>query len=89
MICKGNCIKKHGKNKDLVKVIKSGLVDLENEMDEISEDKIKNERLYDVGSTVKDILYGNDQIQKREGFCLIDHILFLIILNISLKNMKL
>ena len=33
------------KNKGLVNMIKSGLVDLENKIEEISEDEIKNEGL--------------------------------------------
>ena len=44
-------------------MIKSGLVDFENKIEKISEDKIENERLYDIANAVKDILYVNNQSQ--------------------------
>ena len=44
-------------------MIISGLVDLENKIEEMSEDKIENERLYDIVNAVKDILYVNNQSQ--------------------------
>ena len=40
----------------MVNVIKSGLVDLENKIEEMSEHEIENERLYGIMNTVKDIL---------------------------------
>ena len=55
--------KKLRKNNSIVNVIKSGLVDFENKIEEISEDKIENERLYDIANAVKDILYVNNQSQ--------------------------
>ena len=55
--------KKLRKNNGIVNVIKSGLVDFENKIEEISEDKIENERLYDIANAVKDILYVNNQSQ--------------------------
>ena len=65
MICRGSCIykKNRDKNNSIVNVIKSGLVDLENKIEEMSEDKIENERLYDIVNAVKDILYVNNQSQ--------------------------
>ena len=54
------------KNKGLVKVIKSGLVDSENKIEEMSPDEIENERLYDRVNTVKDILHVNNQNQKSQ-----------------------
>ena len=65
MICRGSCIKQKNwdKNSSIVNVIKSGLVDLENKIEEMSEDKIENERLYDIANAVKDILYVNNQSQ--------------------------
>ena len=54
------------KNKELVKVIKNRLVELENEAEEMSKDEIENERLYDIESTVKDILYVNDRIRRTK-----------------------
>ena len=41
-------------------MIKSGLVDLKNKIEEMSEDKIENERLYDIANAVKDILFVNN-----------------------------
>ena len=65
MICRGSCIykKNRDKNNSIVNVIKSCLVDLENKIEEMSEDKIENERLYDIANAVKDILYVNNQSQ--------------------------
>ena len=65
MICRGSCIykKNRDKNNSIVNVIKSGFVDLENKIEEMSEDKIENERLYDIANAVKDILYVNNQSQ--------------------------
>ena len=65
MICRGSCIykKNRDKNNSIVNVIKSGLVDLENKIEEMSEDKIENERLYDIANAVKDIVYVNNQSQ--------------------------
>ena len=65
MICRGSCIKQKNwdKNNSIVNVIISGLVDLENKIEEMSEDKIENERLYDIVNAVKDILYVNNQSQ--------------------------
>ena len=62
MICRGSCIykKNRDKNNSIVNVIKSCLVDLENKIEEMSEDKIENERLYDIANAVKDILYVNN-----------------------------
>ena len=36
------------KNTGLVNVIKNGLIDLRNKIEEMSEDGIENERLYDI-----------------------------------------
>lgn len=52
------------KNKGLVNEIKSVLVDWENKIEYMSEYEIKNERLYDIVNTVKDILYFNNQHQE-------------------------
>ena len=52
---------KKRQNKSLVNVIKSGQVDLENKIKEMSEDEIENERQYDIGNTVEDI---NNQTQE-------------------------
>ena len=56
------------KNNDmLVKIIKSGLIDLKNEIKEMSEGEIKNEKPHKVVNIVKEILKFNQQIQQREG----------------------
>ena len=52
------------KNKGLVNEIKSVLVDWENKIEYMSEYEIKNERLYDIVNTVKDILSFNNQHQE-------------------------
>ena len=52
------------KNKGLVNETKSVLVDWENKIEYMSEYEIKNERLYDIVNTVKDILYFNNQHQE-------------------------
>ena len=54
------------KDKGLVNVIESGLVDSENKIEEMSPDEIENERLYDRVNTVKDILHVNNQNQKSQ-----------------------
>ena len=51
---------KKRQNKSLVNVIKSGQVDLENKIKEMSEDEIEIERLYDIANTVED----NNQTQE-------------------------
>ena len=44
------------------------MADLENKIEEMSENEIKNERLYDTVNIVGDILYVNNQTQeKRQG----------------------
>ena len=52
------------KNKGLVNETKSVLVDWENKIEYMSEYEIKNESLYDIVNTVKDILYFNNQHQE-------------------------
>ena len=42
-------------------MIKSGLVQLENKIEDMSKNETENERLYDIVSTVRDILYVNNQ----------------------------
>ena len=47
--------------------IKNGLVDLENEIEKVSEDEIKNEKPYEIVDIVESILEFNEQIQKGKG----------------------
>ena len=76
------------KNKSLVNVIKSGLVDLENEIEEMSENEIENERLYDIVNTVEDILYVNNQIQEVQALKILATDQMLSRLPISLVQLK-
>ena len=55
------------KNNELVNVIKSGLVDLENEIENMSEDEIKIEKPHKIVNIVKEILKFNKQNQSAEG----------------------
>ena len=48
-------------------MIKNGLVDLENKIKDMSENKIENERLYNIMNTVGDIIYINNQNQEGQG----------------------
>ena len=59
------------KNNKLVNVIKSGLVDLESDFEEISEDEIKIEKRHKIVNIVKEILKFNKQNQSGEGLKLL------------------
>ena len=59
------------KNNKLVNVIKSGLVDLESDFEEISEDEIKIEKRHKIVNIVKEILKFNKQNQPGEGLKLL------------------
>ena len=54
-------------NYKLVNVIKSGLSDLKDEIEEVSEDEIKNEKPDKILETVKEILDFNKKIQNQSG----------------------
>ena len=54
------------KNNELVNVIKSGLIDLENEIEKVSEDEIKIEKPYEIVDIVKKILEFN-KLKQQEG----------------------
>ena len=49
------------KNKSLVNVIENGLVDLANEIKEMSENEIENEKLYEIVHIFERVLYFNDK----------------------------
>ena len=55
------------KNEQLVDVIKSGLIDLKNEIKKMSEDEIKNEKPYKIVDIVEKILKFNQRNQEGEG----------------------
>ena len=52
------------KNEQLVDVIKSGLIDLKNEIKKMSKDEIKNEKPHKIVNIVTEILKFNQQIQQ-------------------------
>ena len=54
-------------NNELVNVIISGLVDLENEIEKMSEDEIKIEKPYKIVDIVEKILKFNQRNQEGEG----------------------
>ena len=54
-------------NKQLADVIKSGLIDLKNEIKKMSEEEIKIEKPYKVVQTVEKILEFNQQKQKKNN----------------------
>ena len=53
------------KNNQLVEVIKSGLIDLKNEIEKMSENEIRIEKTYKIVNIVEKILKFNEQTQKR------------------------
>lgn len=48
-------------NKGLVNVTENGLVDLANEIEEMSENEIENEKLYEIVHIFERVLYFNDK----------------------------
>ena len=54
-------------NHMLVKIIKSGLIDLKNEIKKMSEDEIKIEKPYEIVDLVEEILEFNDKKQSGQG----------------------
>ena len=60
-------VKNTNRNKDLVNMTKSGLVDLKNEIIEMPEDEKEIERLDVTVNVVEKILDFNDQNQERQG----------------------
>ena len=55
------------KNRDLVIVIKSGLSDLRDEIENLSENEIEIEKPYEIMDIVERILHFNRQNQKGQG----------------------
>ena len=54
------------KSRDLINVIKSGLVDLENEIEKIPEKEIEIENPYEIVHIVERILYFNNKNKKGQ-----------------------
>ena len=54
----------------------------------MSENEIKNERLYDIKNTVEHILYVNNKNQRRQGFNILTPEQMLSRLPISLAQLK-
>ena len=73
-------MKKNTNKKNLVNVTKSGLLDLENKIKEISKTEIENERLYDIVNTV--------QSEKGQGLKILTPDQMLSRLPISLAQLK-
>ena len=55
------------KNNLLVKTIKSGLIDLKNEIKKMTKDEIKIEKPYEIVDIVENILKFNEQNQQGKG----------------------
>ena len=77
------------KNNDmLVKIVKSGLIDLENENKKMSEDEIKIEKPHKIANIVQEILKSNQQIQREYGLKILTPNQMLSGLPISLAQLK-
>ena len=63
VVCNTNVKKK---NNDLAKLIKSGLSDLKNEIENMSEEEKEMEKPNEIVDIVKKILEFNDQTQPKE-----------------------
>ena len=55
------------KNNDLINLIKSGLIDLKNEIKKMSKNEIKTEKLDKIVNIIEKILHFNRQNQERQG----------------------
>ena len=59
--------KNKNKNNELVNVIKSGLIDLNDEIETMSKEEIENEKPDKILKIVKEILNFNNKIKKQQG----------------------
>ena len=73
---------------DLVKIINSGLFDLENDIGDMSKDEIKIEKPHKIVNTVKKILKFNKQNQSGEGLKILTPNQMLSRLPITLAQLK-
>ena len=76
------------KNNLLVKTIKSGLIDLKNEIKKMSEDEIKIEKPYKIVDIVEKILKFNEKNQEGKGLKILTPNQMLSRLPISLAQLK-
>ena len=76
------------KNIDLVSMIKSGLSDLKNKIENISEDQIRIGKPYEILDIVKKILEFNKQNQEGQGLKVLTPSQLLSKLPISLAQLK-
>ena len=76
------------KNKKLVDVIKSGLIDLRNEIKKMSEDEIKIEKPYKIVDIVEEVLESNHKKQEGKGLKILTSNQMLSRLPITLAQLK-
>ena len=76
------------KNNKLVSVINSGLKDLEDELEDMSEEERKNEKPDEIVKIVKEILEFNKQNQKGQGLNILTPNQMFSRLPISLAQLK-
>ena len=76
------------KNKDLVNVIKSGLTDLRNEIENMSEEEKEIEKPNEIVNIVEEILEFNKQKQEGKGLKILTPDQMLSRLPISLAQLK-
>ena len=76
------------KNNQLVNIIISGLSNLENEIEKMSEDEIKIEKPYEIVDIVEEILKFNRQNQEGQGLKILPPNQMLSRLPISLAQLK-
>ena len=76
------------KNNELVNIIKSGLSDLKNEIERMSEGEIKIEKPYEIVDIVEKILEFNKQNQQGQGLKILTPNQMLSRLPISLAQLK-
>ena len=76
------------KNNELVRMIKSRLNDLKNEIERMSEDEIKIEKPYEIVNIVENILEFNRQNQEVQGLKILTPNQMLSRLPISLAQLK-
>ena len=69
-------------------MIKSGLADLENRIEEMSENETQNEKVHNIKNAVENILDANDKNQERKGLKILTPDQMLSKLPISLAQLK-
>ena len=75
-------------NKDFVNLIKNGLVVSETESEEMPENEIGNEKLYEIVDIVDKILYYNDENQEEQGLGILTPNQMLSRIQFSLAQLK-